>query len=613
MWDKLNVLAVKGLRVRLLGIVLLAVIPLVVLLFFHAGLQNDAAHDLAHREELRNLQSDASSLQDLIAESRATLVTFGITYAIQQHRWDLAQGNAERLRAEHPNYAVIAVADPTGRITVSSTGATGTVSIANEMCFKRVVSSRTMGVSGYQVDPLVHRPMIHVSLPVYGENQELVAVEYIGFEFSQLASRLTATGLPGSAELLIDGDGTLLARTPEAPELVGKVLTNEKLVRAVLAKERGHVVLAGLDGVTRDYYFVPVAQEPRGSLYLASGVSETELLADQRQVFMLTLAGVCGFSLLALLVAWLVGTFSIYLPVRKLEMAAGRLSAGELSARSEVSARGDEIGALGREFDCMAESMQSHVRELERTQAELSVLNVDLDTRVRLRTADLEASNKELDAFNYSVSHDLRGPLRAIDGFSQALLEDYGEQLDEEGRDHLYRVKAAANRMGELIDSLLTLSRLTRIEMDIQSVDLSAIASEIVESLRQREPGRDVAASIQSGLVAQCDPVLLHSVLENLLENAWKFTGRTKAARIEFGMVDKEGAQVYFVRDNGAGFDMAYSNKLFGAFQRLHKQGEFPGTGVGLATVSRVVLRHGGRVWAEAAPGKGATFYFTLS
>lgn len=240
------------------------------------------------------------------------------------------------------------------------------------------------------------------------------------------------------------------------------------------------------------------------------------------------------------------------------------------------------------------------------------VLNDELEARVRRRTAELKVSNRELEAFNYSVSHDLRAPLRAIDGFSQALLEDYGDQLDEEGRGHLDRVKAAANRMGELIDSLLKLSRVSRSEMDSQLVDLSEIATEIVEDLRQRQPERVVEVSIQPDAVAQCDPVLLRSVLENLLGNAWKFTGNTDAAHIRFAATRTDGESVYSVSDNGAGFDMAYSNKLFSAFQRLHGQSEFPGIGVGLATVSRIVWRHGGRVWAEGVPDEGATFYFTL-
>jgi len=226
--------------------------------------------------------------------------------------------------------------------------------------------------------------------------------------------------------------------------------------------------------------------------------------------------------------------------------------------------------------------------------------------------AQLETANKELEAFSYSVSHDLRAPLRSIDGFSQALLEDCAERIDGPGRQHLARIRAATARMGELIDNLLQLSRVTRAEMIREAVDLSALADSIVDDLRRADPERPVEVVIQPGLHVEGDAKLLRIALVNLLSNAWKFTGRQPAARIELGTVTSDGEAAYYVRDNGAGFDMAYVSKLFGAFQRLHAASEFPGTGVGLAIVQRIVHRHGGRVWAEGAVGRGATFYFTL-
>jgi light-regulated signal transduction histidine kinase (bacteriophytochrome) len=225
----------------------------------------------------------------------------------------------------------------------------------------------------------------------------------------------------------------------------------------------------------------------------------------------------------------------------------------------------------------------------------------------------LAATNKELEAFSYSVSHDLRAPLRTIDGFSQALLEDYPDKLDEQGKDYLQRVRSASQRMGVLIDDLLKLSRLSRSEMHKESVDLSALVEEIAAELQQTQPERHVELVISRGLTASGDRQLLRVALVNLLGNAWKFTGKRQQARIEFGATQNGDKKAYFVRDNGAGFDMTYANKLFGAFQRLHETTEFPGTGIGLATVQRIIHRHGGSVWAEGAMGEGATFYFTLS
>jgi light-regulated signal transduction histidine kinase (bacteriophytochrome) len=223
-----------------------------------------------------------------------------------------------------------------------------------------------------------------------------------------------------------------------------------------------------------------------------------------------------------------------------------------------------------------------------------------------------EAANRELEAFSYSVAHDLRAPLRGMNGFARVLLDTYGDKLDAEGQDWLQEILLNARKMADLIDGLLSLARVTRSEMNVETADLSAIVREAVVRLRTAEPDRVVDVIVQDGLRADVDLRLARSLFSNLLENAWKFTGKVPLARIEFGATDKDGAPVFYVRDNGAGFDMAFANKLFAPFHRLHTVDEFPGTGIGLATVQRIVHRHGGRVWADGVVDGGARFYFTF-
>lgn len=293
------------------------------------------------------------------------------------------------------------------------------------------------------------------------------------------------------------------------------------------------------------------------------------------------------------------------------DLARGVAQRNDYSLRSGIR-RDDEIGVLAAGFDAMLEAIEARRRERDEAEEALRQAHDGMEATVRERTAELRLANSELEAFTYSASHDLRAPLRRIDGFSSLLEEDFAGQLPAEGKEHLGRIRAGCRQMAQVIDSLLKLSRVMRQELDCREVDLSGLAGDIMAGLRDTEPLRKVDFRAEPGLKAEGDKVLLGEVLENLLSNAWKFTGRTETAVIEFGSAKRDGETVYFVRDNGKGFDMKYAGKLFQPFQRLHSPADFQGTGIGLTTVQRIVERHGGRIWAESAEDKGATFSFTL-
>jgi signal transduction histidine kinase len=342
--------------------------------------------------------------------------------------------------------------------------------------------------------------------------------------------------------------------------------------------------------------------KPIGALLIRADLSE--LRERQRRYAGIVVVILAGSLLLAIAMSRLIEK-TISRPVLNLAETARAVSAQkDYSVRAVAEGR-DEIGLLVGTFNEMLD-------QIERQNADLEEARRELEARVETRTRDLATANKELEAFSYSVSHDLRAPLRAIDGFSKALQSDYGAQLDERARHYLERVRSGTQRMSGLIDDLLGLARLSRRELVRQRVDVSEVARRVAAELSRQHPSRAVRVEIHDGLSAEADSQLLTIVLENLMGNAWKFTGKRDDALIEVGSKADGRVAPFYVRDNGAGFDMTYADKLFGAFQRLHGDEDFEGTGIGLATVQRIVARHGGQIWAEGEVGKGATFYFTL-
>ena len=333
-------------------------------------------------------------------------------------------------------------------------------------------------------------------------------------------------------------------------------------------------------------------QESVADAFRLTDFSTERINAAQQRVVIVILAGLALIALTTSGAAWLINR-NVLAPIGRLEQAMREIAAGNWNYKLDIGSS-DEIGEMSRSFGAMTHSLRVSFAQIERSNQELAALN------------------QEIEAFSYSVSHDLRGPLRSMDGFSLALLEDYGDKLDDEARDSLQRIRAASQRMGRLIDDLLRLSRVTRAELTLKPVNLSEIAHEIADSLDQQQPTRAVQWVIEEGMAVYADKALIQIAMQNLLENAWKFTGKTDKPVIRVGAIERDGKKEYFVADNGVGFDMAYADRIFGAFQRLHHESEFPGTGIGLAIVQRIVRRHEGTISVQALPGLGATFFFSL-
>lgn len=482
------------------------------------------------------------------------------------------------------------------------------------------------GRAGYSVDTLERdkgqKTALYLSGPVYQSGKQagkaigVVVIEADPAILAEITSDYTGLGQTGETviakrdrngdalfivPLRFDKDAALTRRVPRneltAP-VIQALLKNESAVTESF-DYRGKQVLSA----TRY-----IAETDWGLVVKIDNAEAFMPINQLRDIFII----IIFITVIGAVAASFCLSRNITGPIINLADTARRINTGDTSIRAAVTST-DEIGVLAGVFNDMT--------------ANIIGLNAGLEDKVKKRTEeirrlnenlnrhaiDLDAINKELEAFNYSVSHDLRAPLRAIDGFSLALLEDYNERLDEQGRDYLQRVRAATQRMGHLIDAMLRLSRLSRSEMRIGTVDLSVIAREITNELSKDQPERKAEFIIQDRMTTKGDVNLLRILLENLIGNAWKFTANTPEPKIEFGVNLEAGDKVYFVRDNGSGFEMAYANKLFAPFQRLHSDTEFPGLGIGLATVKRIIYRHGGTIRAEAEVGKGAAFYFKLN
>jgi len=412
----------------------------------------------------------------------------------------------------------------------------------------------------------------------------IASMHYVGMAALEISPAITYQPLLFAASILV-------AMVASGAALWLAFRLRSDTMRSVFWKKAGSAVLMGSAIFGMHYTGMAAAQVATGSICTSPGQVDNTWLG-------ITIA---AFAFLLLATTLLISVFDAHLAQRSARHTRKLLQVNQRLRRWSL------------ELDQANKRLEQEVEKRRMAQAEVSRLNAELERRVAQRTAQLEALNKELEAFSYSMAHDLRAPLTAIDGFGRLLLDSAGQDIDSRSRHYFDRIHSSVSQMAELIDALLSLAHVSRASLAWTAVDLGELASGALQRLREAQPQRQVTCQIEDGLVAHGDLGLFKIVIENLINNAWKFTARQPEALIQVGREHQpDGRLAYFVRDNGAGFDMAYAGKLFHSFQRLHSMNEFPGAGIGLVNVQRIVERHGGRVWVQSSPGEGATFYFCL-
>ena len=597
-----------SIRARLLLLILFAtLVPAIV-----GGLRFLELRNAEIAEARRSLAVAARQIvRDLGSTVRSTTqLHYGLSRARDIDTDDAAacSGFLAEVLKEYPQYTGLLTIRPDGSLFCDSLRTGRKLDLTDRRYFRNALDPAHSPVALEAVfGRLTGTAVLQIAYAVRGTSGELRHVLLASLNLERFMQVQSQTLPHASAVVaLMDAGGTILTWHPGGEKLRGTSVADTPLYR--FARERGS------ENVREDLVFGetpriwvanPLSDFPEAGLHVLAGVSKRDLLAQANRNLEQALAALAVLWLLVFAGAWALAELGVRRPTARIAAAAQAFSGGDFSARIGRPYPGGEIGELMVALDRAFGLMQAQ-------RAEIDALNTDLERRVALRTAELEASVRDLDGFSYSVSHDLRAPLRAIVGFSQLLVEDHREHLDAEAQRKLEVIRSEAARMGLLIDELLAFSRLGRKSMQMSDLDMTELARETFATLLSKHEG--AGAEFQLGVLPRAtgDRILVGQVWANLFSNALKFSSRRERPRIEVSAVSDEREHVYFVRDNGVGFDPRHQSKLFGVFQRLHSASDFPGTGVGLALVERIVARHGGRVGADGRPDEGATFYFTL-
>jgi signal transduction histidine kinase len=590
-----------GLRLRAIFLVLLAVIPLLGLTLYSYLEQRAEAIAEAQRDAVLVVKFVAKIQQTLLQDTNQLFQTLTQLPQVLHQDPEGCKLLFARVIENHENYTALIAAHPNGKVFASAPGTSESLDVKDRPWFKSVIQSRDMVIGEPQVGRVSGRFTLPIAFPVQNPTGQLTAVLATGLDLEWLGKFILQTGLPDKSTLLMtDSSGKVMFKYPNPEKYVGKQMSESPIIKTMISRKEGVMEGACAGGVSRLYGFTRFSS-PNQEFYAAVGIPKDVAFADIDRSLKRNLLYLGLVTLLVVTAAWFGGGLFIVRPIKKLQGVTQQLTAGDLGVRTGPPYRSGEMGLLARDFDQMADAIQERDTRLKQAAGELN-----------RRLLELNAAYKELESFSYTVAHDLRAPLRGIGGFSRILLEDSEDKLDAEGIRCLNIIQSEIKKMGNLIDDLLAFSRLGRREIRPVDLNMEDLAGTVSAGLQKSAPERNLQIQIQPLPPARGDRELIRQVLENLLGNALKFTAPKEVAVIEVTGEAKEEETVYCVKDNGVGFEMEYAPKLFEVFQRLHPESEFPGTGMGLAIVQRIVQRHRGRVWGEGKVGEGARFCFSL-